>query len=204
MIYLRKAKQEWQIIQKPSPDEKGPHRNGMFKEAFNHNMVYVYGTKGTPEENKWAIEKAKYDAESWYYRGNGSFEIIADSEFDSTEYANRNIILIGNSETNSAWNVLLTDCPISVTSSTVKLGTHKYEGSDLGGYFIWKKQGSNIHTISIITGTGIKGMKAATANQYFAGASGFPDYMFFKLDMLKYGPSSLIDVGFYTNDWHVK
>ncbi|MFA4975965.1 MAG: prolyl oligopeptidase family serine peptidase [Sphingobacterium sp.] len=204
MIYLRKAKQGWQIIEKPSPAEKGPHRNGMFKEAFNHNMVYVYGTKGTPEENKWAIEKAKYDAESWYYRGNGSFDIIADTEFDTTAYANRNIILIGNSQTNCAWNVLLTDCPISVTSSAIKLGVHKYEGNDLGGYFIWKKQGSNIHTIGIITGTGIKGMKAATANQYFAGASGFPDYMFFKLDMLKYGPSSLIDAGFYTNDWLVE
>jgi len=41
----------------------------------------------------------------------------------------------------------------------------------------------------VISGTGIKGMNAAIANQYFAGASGFPDFMIFTLDMLKSGAS---------------
>jgi len=51
---------------------------------------------------------------------------------------------------------------------------------------------------------GLKGMQATGANQYFAGASGFPDYMFFNLDMLKNGPENIIDAGFYSNEWKIE
>lgn len=204
LLYLHKRNNNWEIVTKPSPSQKGPHRNGSFKEAFNHNMVYVYGTKGLREENEWAIEKANFDAESWYYRGNGAFDIVADHAFDPQAYQDRNIILIGNAETNSAWKKLLTDCPISVDKTGIQIGEKRYEGRDLGGYFTWKKPGSDNLTIGAITGAGITGMQAASANQYFAGASGFPDYMFFKLDMLKTGSDSVIAAGFYSNSWQIE
>ena len=202
-VYLKKRGSYWQVAERPSAEEKGPHRNGTFKEAFNRRMVYVYGTHGSEPENQWAIEKARYDAEAWYYRGNGAFDIIADRDFDATAYADRNIILIGNAKTNSVWNTVLADCPIAVNPGTIRVGKKQYEGDDLGGYFIWRKPGTSTGSIGVITGTGLKGMQAATANQYFAGASGFPDYLFFKLDMLKNGPESVIEAGFYTNQWEV-
>lgn len=202
-IYLKKQESGWQAVDRPSAEEKGPHRNGTFKEAFNHRMVYVYGTHGTEAENQWSMEKATYDAESWYYRGNGAFDIIADRDFDAGTYADRNIILIGNAKTNSAWNTLLASCPINVNPNGVQIGTKQYQGDDLGGYFVWKKPGTSVGSVGVITGTGLKGMQAATANQYFAGASGFPDYVFFKLDMLKNGPEDVVDAGFYTNHWEV-
>lgn len=200
-IYLRKEGKHWDIVDKPSSEEKGPHRNGSFKEAFNHRMIYVYGTNGTADENKWAIGKARYDAESWYYRGNGAFDIISDQEFRSGNYDGHNIILIGNSKTNLAWSELLEGCPITVDPTGVKVGNKEYRGDDLGGYFTWKKPGSEKGTVGVIAGTGIKGMQAATANQYFAGASGFPDYMFFRLDMLIDGSEDVVDAGFYSNSW---
>ncbi|MBD1433987.1 prolyl oligopeptidase family serine peptidase [Sphingobacterium sp. DN00404] len=203
-IYLQKKDNSWQLVEHPPKDDKGPHRNGIFKEAFNHRMVYVYGTNGNKEENKWALAKARYDAESWYYRGNGSFDIIPDHEFQADQYTHQNIILIGNEKTNSAWSDLLKDCPIRVDASGVLVGDTYYEGDDLGGYFTWKKPASDTHTVGVITGTGIKGMQATTANQYFAGASGFPDYMFFRFDMLESGSDGLVDVGFYNNQWKIK
>ncbi|WP_051293342.1 hypothetical protein [Olivibacter sitiensis] len=202
-LFIQKNENAWRVIPRPSLQEKGPHRNGTFKEAFNHRMVYVYGTKGNAEENKWALEKARYDAESWYYRGNGAFDIISDDDFEPSVYAERNVILIGNAKTNSAWSTLLADCPITVDPSGVSMGNKRYEGEDLGGYFVWKKPGSDIHSVGVITGTGVNGMRAATANQYFAGASGFPDYMFFRLGMLKNGPQELTDAGFYSNLWEL-
>ncbi len=200
-IYLLKQSENWHIVAAPNLADKGPHRNGTFKEAFQHNMVYVYGTNGTAEENAWAWEKVRYDAESWYYRGNGSFDIVADKDFDPAKYADRNIILVGNAKTNSAWSMLLADCPIQVDAGTLKMGEKVLSAKDFGGYFVWPKSGSTSHSIGVITGTGITGMKAATANQYFAGASGFPDYMFFSIDMLTKGASGLVDVGFFNNDW---
>lgn len=41
----------------------------------------------------------------------------------------------------------------------------------------------------------------AMAEKSFAGASGFPDYMFFSIDMLTNGASGLVDAGFFNNDW---
>lgn len=202
-VYLQKKDSAWHIVNKPPQEDKGPHRNGIFKEAFNHRMVYVYGTNGTVEENKWALAKARYDAESWYYRGNGAFEIIADHEFSADKYRQHNIILIGNAKTNRAWSILLADCPVSVNASGVKVGDKQYNGDDLGGYFTWKKPGSGTHTVGVITGTGIKGMHAASANQYFAGASGFPDYLFFRFGMLKSGADDVVDAGFYNNQWEL-
>lgn len=204
VVYLKKETQGWLVVERPKLDQKGPHRNGSFKEAFNHSMVYVYGTTGTKEENKWALEKVLHDAEAWYYRGNGTFDVIADRDFDAEKYIDRNIILIGNAKTNSAWNKLLTDCPITVTSDQIKIDKQTYKGNDLGGYFYWKKPGTETRGVGVITGTGLKGMQATGANQYFAGASGFPDYMFFNLDMLKNGPENIIDVGFYSNEWKIE
>jgi hypothetical protein len=44
-------------------------------------------------------------------------------------------------------------------------------------------------------------MRAADANQYFAGGSGFPDYMIFSTDLLKGDMSAVKTAGFYNNEW---
>jgi hypothetical protein len=53
----------------------------------------------------------------------------------------------------------------------------------------------------VIAGTGIKGMNAANGNQYFAGASGFPDFMIFRLGMLQSGEKEVDMAGFFDNNW---
>jgi hypothetical protein len=44
-------------------------------------------------------------------------------------------------------------------------------------------------------------MKAANANQYFAGASGFPDFMVYSLQMLQSGINEVKIAGFFDNNW---
>ncbi|QBQ42472.1 alpha/beta hydrolase [Sphingobacterium psychroaquaticum] len=203
LIFIRKQMNQWVAVPPLSLSEKGPHRNGTFKEAFNHGMIYVYGTNGSAAENAWALEKCRYDLESWYYRGNGSFDIVADKDFDKEKYKNQNIILIGNSKTNTMWQSFLSDCPITITPGQAKIGSKTFNGTEIGGYFVWKQKDNPTLSVGVITGTGIRGMKAATANQYFAGASGFPDFMFFNLDMLTQKSAGLLDAGFYTNEWNI-
>ncbi|HYJ64113.1 MAG TPA: hypothetical protein VEV62_10250 [Parafilimonas sp.] len=53
----------------------------------------------------------------------------------------------------------------------------------------------------VVAATGVKGMKAAYANQYFAGGSGFPDFMIFSVDMLKDGSDAVKMAGFFNNQW---
>ncbi|MEO8568638.1 MAG: alpha/beta hydrolase-fold protein [Ginsengibacter sp.] len=200
-IFLLHENNHWVISKAPNSYQKNPERYGTFKEAFNHQMIFVYGTAGSKEENDWNFNKAKYDAETWYYRGNGAVDIIPDKEYSLAKYAGRNVIIYGNANTNSTWNILLSDCPIKVNRNSIKIGSESYTGDDLGAYFVWPMKKSSTNSVGIISGTGIKGMNAANANQYFAGASGFPDFMIFRLNMLQSGADEVEMAGFFDNDW---
>ena len=200
-IFLKRENNRWMLDAGPDLYEKNPHRYGTFKEAFNHRMIFVYGTDGSKEENELNLNKVKYDAETWYYRGNGSVDIIADKEYSTTKYAGRNVIIYGNANTNSAWNVLLAGCPIQVNRNGIKVGNESFTGDDLGTYFVWPIKNSIITSVGVISGTGVEGMNAANANQYFAGASGFPDFMIFRLSMLQSGAGKVEMAGFFDNDW---
>ena len=70
-------------------------------------MVFVYATQGNEAENDWAYDKARFDAETFYYRGNGAMDVIPDREFSLGAYEDRSVILYGNASTNSAWDLLL-------------------------------------------------------------------------------------------------
>jgi poly(3-hydroxybutyrate) depolymerase len=200
-LFIVKESNQWSITGKPGMDMKGPHRYGTFKEPFNHRMVFVYGTKGTAEENKWSFDKARYDAETWYYRGNGAVDIIADKEYSPEKYMGRNVIIYGNATTNSAYNVLLKDCPVKIERNKVRVGNEIWEGDDLATYFVWPLKGSAINSVGVVAGTGLKGMAASNANQYFAGASGFPDFMVHRLDMIQSGVNEIKMAGFFDHEW---
>lgn len=203
-IFLKKGI-NWELITSPDwTSVKGIVRNGTFKEPFNNSMVFVYGTTGTKEENEWAFAKARYDAENWLYRGNGAVDIISDKEFSLSEYADRGVILFGNATTNKAWKLLLSDCPIQISRSSAKIGEKTYQGNDIAGYFMWPRHDSKIASVAVVTGTGIEGMRAADANQYFSGGSGFPDYMIFSSKLLINGASEIKAAGFYDNNWKLK
>lgn len=200
-LVLRKSGNSWAISAAPSLSQKGPHRYGTFKEPFSKKMIFVYGTRGSREENEWSINKARYDAEAWYYRGNGAVDVIADKDYSESRYAGRNVIIYGNASTNGAYNRLLKGCPVLVSRNSVKAGSREWSGDDLGTYFIWPLKDTNANLVAVIGGSGLKGMKAAEANQYFAGASGFPDFMIFSLDMLSTGGRGVKAAGFYNNEW---
>jgi len=203
IIYLLQSNGQWTFTTKPDSFEKGPHRYGTFKEAFNNRMVFVYGTIGAKEENEWNLNKAKFDAETWYYRGNGAVDIVTDKEFSLAKYKDRGVIIYGNKSSNAAWNSLLTDCPIQVERNKITAGDKQWTGDDLGAYFVWPIRSSSIASVAVIAGTGLKGMNTANANQYFAGASGFPDFMIFSSSMLLNGAGGMKMTGFYDWQWRL-
>jgi predicted esterase len=202
-ILLRKA-DKWAISTTSLEKEKNPLRSGTFKEPFKNRMVFVYATKGTPEENSWALDKARYDAETWYYRGNGAVDIVPDKGFDSEKFKDRGVIIYGNSTNNLAWNKLLANCPIQVSAGKIVAGAQEFTGDDLATYFTWPRPDSKTASIAVIAGTGKMGMQATNANQYFAGGSGFPDLMIYAADMLEKGFKGVKMAGFFGNDWSVE
>lgn len=200
-LFVRKIGNRWTLAKQPDHTQKGPHRNGTFKDAFTNRMVFVYGTRGTKEENDWNWQKARFDAETWLYRGNGAVDIIADTDFSPANYADRGVILFGNATNNTAWETLLADCPIRIERNQIRAGNQQWQGDDLAAYFIWPIKNSATASVAVIGATGLKGMGAASANQYFAGASGFPDFMIFGLDMVRSGSQGVRMAGFFDNNW---
>lgn len=202
-IYLTRDG-NWIACTGPDASEKGTLRNGTFKEPFNHRMVFVYGTTGTKAENDWSLAKAKYDAESWYYRGNGAVDIVADKTFNPEGYPDRSVIIYGNATINSAWPKLLSGCPIQISRGTIIFGKEQINGENYGAYVMYPRPDSKIASVAAVAGTGLPGMHAADANQYFAGGSGFPDFMIFTADLARDGITAVLHSGYYNNNWELE
>lgn len=57
----------------------GAQRQGTFKDLLRNDVVFVYGTTGDTEERAWAFNKSRFDAERFWYQGNGSIEVTSDT-----------------------------------------------------------------------------------------------------------------------------
>jgi hypothetical protein len=128
-LHLERTSSGWQAASPPDPALKGPNRSGGFKDAFRHRVVLVYGTLGTPEENARAFNKARFDAETWWYRGNGSVDVLSDKAFNpATMGRDRNVVLYGNADTNALWATLLGDSPVEVRTGRARVGGQTFAG----------------------------------------------------------------------------
>ncbi|MFD2825981.1 alpha/beta hydrolase-fold protein [Leeuwenhoekiella polynyae] len=203
-VYLEKKSKQWTITKAPKTSEKNPHRNGGFKDAFRKKMVFVYASNGSQEENDWYYNRAKFDAEKFWYRANGSVEIIRDRDFELSNYPNQNIVMYGNKNNNSSWNKILKFCPIQVSNNLIKVGSKKLEGDQWGALFIYPRDDSDTASVGVVTATGIKGMKGAYANDYLENGTTFPDVLIFDDTMMKSGISGVKSSGFFGNDWSVE
>ncbi|WBL22866.1 alpha/beta hydrolase [Zunongwangia sp. HRR-M8] len=204
IIYFENEAGSWKTSEKPDASQKSPLRYGGFKDAFRHNMVFVYATKGSKEENEWYFNRAKFDAEKFWYRANGSVEIIKDTDFKASDYIDRNIIMYGNKSNNAAWKKLLKNSPVQFSENQVKIGNKTIKGEHYGAYFIYPKENHEFASIGVVTASGIKGMHAAYANDYLENGTFYPDLLLFNDEMPKDGLSGIKGSGFFGNDWSVE
>lgn len=201
-LTIKKVNGKWEVATL-NTDEKYPARNGGIKSAFDNRVVLVYATGGSREENEWYRNRARFDGEAFLYKANGSFEIVSDQQFDPEKYKDRNVVLYGNADINKAWNLVLKDCPVKVQRNVIQFGNKTFTGDDLGTFFSYPRAGSGVATVGVVAGTGIRGMKAAYANDYFSGVSGLPDLLIFNTDYLKEGFDGILASGFFNNDWTI-
>src|SRR5262249_1595436 len=201
-IWLQRDGDKWAPAT-PAPGAKGPQRYGPFKDAFRNRMVFVYGTKGTAEENAWARAKARYDAEAFWYRGNGSVEVVPDTDFDATAERDRNVILYGKADSNGAWQALLAGSPVQVRRGLVTVGEHAEKGDDLACLFLRPRPDSEAAAVGVGSGTGPAGMRLTDRLPYFGSGVGYPDCVVLSADVLTQGFAGVRGAGFFGVDWGV-
>ena len=203
-VWFDRADTKWALTSEPSASQKGPHRYGPLKEAFGHHMMFVYATHGSSEENAWAYAKARFDAESWWYRGNGAVDVIPDAAFNATKEPDRGVVLYGNADNNSAWAPLLGDSPVQVRKGVVKIGSHEQTGADLACLFCRPRPGSDIASVAVISGSGLVGLKLTDRVPYLMPGIAYPDCTVFGSDTLLKGKEGVRVAGYFGNDWSVE
>ena len=203
-VWFYKNDNKWELSSVPNSAEKGPIRYGTFKDTFRNNVVFIYSTIGSKEENDWSFAKAKFDAEHFWYQGNGAIEVISDFDYNPEKYKNRNIILYGNSETNSAWNELLRNSPVQVNRESIIIEEKKYIANDLSCLFIRPKKNEDELTVGVVSGTGLVGLRLNNAIPYMSPGFTYPDVTVFSSDLLLGGEKGYIAAGFYGYDWSIK
>ena len=195
---------QWKALIGFRPTHKSPGRAGMFKNAFDRNMVFVAGTSGNADETKANIGKAILDAETFRYRGNGNPEVIRDVDFDAARYPERNIILYGNADTNSAWNTLLAESPVWVDRNGVTIDGQRIEGEDLAVLLVRPDHRHLFVSIGAVAGTSPAAMRLTEQLPYFVSGVHYPDFTVFSPDMLLEGEAGIRAAGFFGTDWSIE
>lgn len=182
--------------------DKSPRLSGPFKNVYQNDFVFVVGTHGNAEENRWAMDKARYDAETFEYRGNGSIDIVSDSRYNP-EWQ-RNVVLYGNAETNSAWKPLLGRSPIQVTRDRIAIGTRAFSGSNLAALFVFPHRARGAwFLVGAVSGSGIEGMRTTDRLAIFTSGVAYPDWTVLSSDVLSKGSKGVRGCGFFDNSWRL-
>lgn len=200
-IHLAREQDGWRLAEAPSALRKGPQRGGPFKAAFNHRVLFVYGTQGTPEETEWAFAKARFDAETFGYRGNGSIDVIPDTMFESDHTRDRSVVLYGHADSNRAWAELLGDSPVQARRGHVTVGDRRFEGDNLGILLVRPRPGSEVAHVAAVTGSGLVGLRLTDRLPYFVSGVAYPDWIIFDETTLTHGTAGVVGAGFFGNDW---
>ncbi|MEG8945648.1 prolyl oligopeptidase family serine peptidase [Rosettibacter firmus] len=203
-IYLKNQDGKWLLCDKPSKINKYPQRLGNIREVLNNDVVFVYGTHGNNEENKWAFEKARYDAEKLWYQGNASIEVIKDDDFDPAKFKDRNVVLFGNKNTNSAWKLLLDESPIQVLNGKIIIGKKEYKGKNIACLMIRPRKDSEIASVAVISGTGYSGMKLSNFSPYHHPYVSLPDVVIYDDEITVSDEAGVKFTGYFGNDWSLE
>jgi pimeloyl-ACP methyl ester carboxylesterase len=208
-LWLTRSKTTWSAGHTPAPmDQKGPHRQGPFKQAFGNRFVLVYGTAGTTEEAAWILARARLDAETFWYRGNGSVDVVSDNSFlnpsRANEFKDRNVILYGHSQNNSAWAPLLGKGSVQVRPGEVQIGTRTVSGDDLGCLFIQPRPGSDRALVGVVSGTGLTGLRLTERLPYFTSGVAYPDCLLVEFKTWSEGNTTPKAAGYFGPDWGVE
>jgi hypothetical protein len=204
-VWLRRPgkSKTWEASGKPPASLKGPRRGGPFKDAFRNRVVFVYGTRGTPEENAWALARARYDAERFWYQGNASVDVVPDTGFDPSAEPDRNVVVYGHASSHAAWKALLGPSPVQVDRGSVRVGDRTLTGEGLACLLVRPRPGSDVASVGVVGGSGPAGMRLTGQFPYFTSGVAYPDCLVVGPGAMKGGDGGLLAAGFFGEDWGV-
>jgi poly(3-hydroxybutyrate) depolymerase len=170
----------------PAPLDARGFVNGSFKRVFDRSFTLVYSTGGGEETNAWSLAKARFDAEQWWYRGNGYAPVISDAEFLASPREG-NVILYGTSESNKAFGPLVATDALRLSGGELRLDGRRLKGKDLACLATLPRKDAPDSLVGLVGGTGPAGFRAVERLGYFSSGVGFPEVVILRAAAWKEG-----------------
>jgi len=191
----------WTVGPPQEPTGKHPRVYGPFKQAFSNRFVMVYGTRGTAEARAAALARARLDAGTWWYRGNGHALLIPDSDYDDKTYSGRNVILYGNESCNAVWKRFAAGWPLRVLAGKITLGEKIFEGQGLACLASLPHPTDRKVLVGLVGGSGPAGIRLSRSALYFLSGTGLPDVTIWDDSVLEKGISAVRLAGYFDQQW---
>ncbi|HEX6884013.1 MAG TPA: prolyl oligopeptidase family serine peptidase [Planctomycetota bacterium] len=203
--YLRVG-ERWSVVPRGADDEeKSAQRSGPLKRAFGREFWLLVPTMGTAEENAAALQRARHDAETWWYRGNGVAVIKEDRQLSATSLAytiGRNLILYGNATINCAWSLVVPpEYPLEIRRGQARLGAREWEGEALGALAVGARREGGL--FAVLGSSGPEADRAAVSLALFVSGVGYPDYVVYGPEVLAQGDGGVRAAGFLDHRWQL-
>jgi hypothetical protein len=198
-LWLHRHAGAWAVTSPPKRDAFGP-----FKRAFDSRFVLVYGTNGSAWETDWAQAKARFDADNWWIRGNGTADVLSDNHFlISEEHEDRNVVLYGGPTCNGAWAKLIDGSPFGVSGDRIRVGKEEFDGK-YGLLAAWPKPGRQDRLVGIVAANGPKAATTLDRLPYFLAGVHYPDWTLMTPDLPKTGLAGIAACGFFGPEWSLE
>jgi hypothetical protein len=200
-VRLQRTATGWQPAPARDVAHKSPRRAGPFKNAFHDRFILVYGTGGTTEENAWMLDRARHDAEVFWYRGNGSVDVVPDSDWQVAAGTDRSVIVYGNATINAAWRELLADTPITIHRDGWQVRDEAAHPEAVACLMVRPRPGSSTASVAVIGGTTLAAMRSTDRLPIFSSGTAYPDVLIVAPDYLRHGPAAVKLTGYFGPDW---
>jgi len=141
---------------------KGVHRTGPVSSALP-GAVWIYGTAGSAEENAQILRKLRLDSGRWLRAdAENKLDLISDREFlrkdRPQDFSNRNLVLVGNADTNLAWSALAAkDMPFRFKRGEIGVGSRNVKADDGCGALLQPHPSDPYRLILFLGDTGVPG-----------------------------------------------
>ncbi len=203
-LTLSKESGRWKVVKQIQSGEKSPERFGPFKAAFENRMIWVYGTHGTSEENKAGLAQVRFDQQRWWYRGNGNVLVIPDTLYSVNKYPDRNVILFGHADMNSAFKAVLPDdCPVEIHREEAKVNGEIFTGS-VGAYFLYPRKDSSQYSVAVVGASSVVAIRRNFLSRFYTSGVSLPDYTLFGAGFLEQADNAVLACGYFDNNWRIK
>lgn len=206
-ILFKGEQSKWRNVRASDLDNRAKYHGltGPFKGVFNDGFTLAYGDGGSPEQRAWALAKARYDADQWWYRGNGRARVVSSSAWQNSgewgKVPQRPVVLYGNSNTNSVIDGGMRDTSVYVSDELMYAAGKRMEG-DRSVLCVQSFGGRGL--LGLVGGTSLRAMRATDRMPYFLSGVGFPDVTVLDADIWSRGMNGVAGVGFFGYDWSVE